>query len=90
MDLLGPGESVPVLLPAPAGETNKERMVRLARCLLAVGVAGLQVEQLLANFDLDLIERQLRWLPARKARKRASIIVASIQNDYEEPANYTE
>lgn len=72
--------------PGP-GESRNNRMVRLAGRLMQVGVSNSQIQKLLL-FDLDLVERQLDWLPFRSARKRASLIVAAIEKDYEAPANW--
>lgn len=69
------------------GETRRDRMVRLAGRLIQLGVSSSQIQKLLLH-DLDLVERQLDWLPFRSARKRASLIVAAIEHDYEAPANW--
>lgn len=68
-------------------ESRRERMIRLAGRLIQLGVSGNQIQKLLLH-DLDLVERQLDWLPFRSARKRASLIVAAIEHDYEAPANW--
>lgn len=75
-------------IPKKVDETRKERMIRLAARLIQLGVSSRQVQRLL-GFDLDLVERQLDWLPHRSARKRASLIVAAIEHDYEAPANWS-
>jgi hypothetical protein len=67
-------------------ESRQARMIRLAHELLSLGVSGNQVPKLLMQ-DLDLVEKQLLWLPYRSARKKASLIVSAIENDYEAPAN---
>lgn len=74
---------------APPDETRQDRMVRLAARLMQFGVSERQILRLL-TFDLDRIERQLNWLPYRQARKRASLIVSAIEEDYEAPANWEE
>jgi hypothetical protein len=66
-------------------ETRKDRMVRLAKALLELGVADRQVTKLLLH-DLDTVEKQLRFLPFRQARKPASLIVTAIMEDFEAPA----
>lgn len=75
-----------IVIP-PESESRNERMVRLAGRLLQIGVSGHQVRRLLLH-DLDKVERQLDWLPYRSARKKASLIVAAIEQDYEAPANW--
>ena len=64
-------------------------MVRLAVQLQRIGVSSRLMSELLM-YDLDKVEQQLIWLPARAARKPASMIVSAIRNDYEKPANYEE
>lgn len=88
--LLEPAESVPVLMPAPEGESREARMLRLAKALIAVGVSESQTRHLLIHHDLEEIERQLAWLPARKARRKSSLIVSAIKERYEKPANLLE
>jgi hypothetical protein len=75
------------LAPTQTTESPRERMMRLAMALLQVGVSASQARQLLANHDLDVVEQQLLWLPARKARKRSSLIVSAIRENYEKPAD---
>ena len=66
--------------------TRGDRLVRAAAKLRQMGVSHQKVTQLLL-FDLERVERQLAWFPYRSARKKASLIVAAIENDYEAPAN---
>lgn len=69
----------------PVTPVASKRMVRIAKELLELGVVSSQVTRLLASYSLDQIEQQLRWLPFRKARNKASFIVTAIDNDYERP-----
>lgn len=82
-----PLPELPPSLQKRDDETRGDRMVRLAAQLMQLGVSDVQVRRLL-SFDLDLVERQLDWLPYRSARKRSSLIVAAIEHDYEAPANW--
>ncbi len=68
-------------------ETVSEQMLRLAIELRQLGVSDSQTRRILATHDLEVVERQLRWLPYRSARKKASMILAAIDNDYDAPAN---
>lgn len=61
------------------------RLVRLAVELRQLGVSASQTERLLSTHPPDLVEQQLAWLPARKARRKASLIIAAIDRNYEEP-----
>ncbi len=63
-------------------------MVRLAVEMRQLGVKPSHVRRILMNYDLDDIEAQLRFLPYRKFRNKASMLVASIDQSFEEPANF--
>jgi hypothetical protein len=76
--------------PATGQETSRDRLVRLAIALQRLGVSSQQVQQILSTTSPDQIEQQLIWFPARKARKKASLIVAAIRDGYEKPANFEE
>lgn len=54
--------------------------------LLKLGVRRSQIMEIVERYSLERIERQLRWLPYRKARKVSSLIVSAIKEDYEEPS----
>jgi len=45
---------------------------------------------LVKRFAALKIKRQLDWLPYRAARRSASMIIAAIENDYDEPAYHDE
>jgi len=66
-------------------ESHLDRMTRIALELLELGVSPKVTHELLL-FDLDIVEQQLRWLPARNARRESSLIVAAIKENYEKPA----
>lgn len=70
-----------VFPPTPAQEVESIR-VRLAEC----GVAPDQIAKLVSERPLELIRKQLDWLPYRKAKKPAALIVAAIERDFEAPA----
>lgn len=54
--------------------------------LVEVGVSIRKAENLVKRFPDAKIRRQLDWLPYRSARRPASMIIAAIENDYDEPA----
>ena len=59
---------------------------QLRRKLL--GVAGLmrdQVDLLLDRYPHERIERQLDWLPHRRAKSPARFLMAAVENDYDPP-----
>lgn len=66
--------------PAVAGAKRQayERLTNL-------GLPKEQVVDLLARFDTDRIERQIKWLPHRNAKNQARYLVAAIENEYDEP-----
>lgn len=66
-------------------QTEDPAFKGLRRRLQIAGVAPDQVEYLLTTFDLERIEKQLKWLPFRHARNPSAYLVAAIVGDYEEP-----
>lgn len=69
--------------PDDAQLTDKEELVLE---LVHVGVGLRKAESLVNHFSAERIRRQLKWLPHRAARRPASMIIAAIENDYDEPA----
>jgi hypothetical protein len=55
------------------------------RWLLAYGIVPEQADLLLTHYNTDRISRQVAWLPYRKAKNPASLLIAAIESDYEEP-----
>lgn len=54
--------------------------------LVGVGVSLRKAESLVGRFSVFKVRQQLDWLPYRSARRPASMIIAAIENDYDEPA----
>jgi len=52
--------------------------------LVQVGVSLRKAQSLVNRFPALRITRQLDWLPFRAARRPASMIIAAIENDYDE------
>lgn len=69
-------------------ETASERFLRIAMALRVLGVSDIQTRLLLSQYDINRIEQQLMWLPFRNSRKKASMIVSAIQQNYDKPANF--
>ena len=67
-------------------ETFQNRVRRLAAELARIGVTGRQIERLFATYEIDEIEQQIVWLPYRRARNPASVVVMAICERYEKPA----
>ncbi len=67
-------------------EVGDSPEARLRRRLM--GVAGLlreQIDLLIAQYPQERIERQLAWLPHRRAKSPARFLMAAIENDYDPP-----
>lgn len=67
--------------------TPDPRAVALAMELLQLGVSGAGVVELLL-YDHDRIERQLAYLPYRKAKRPSAFIMDAIRQDYSPPNTY--
>lgn len=63
---------------------SQDRAVKLAMELMRLGVSRAGAAELLA-FPHDIIERQLRYLPYRKAKRPSAFIVDAIRHDYSPP-----
>ncbi len=64
-------------------ETDEERKIRYR--LENAGLTGEQAKELLREYDLDTIARQLDWLPFRHAKNPAGYLIAAIEGNYGEP-----
>jgi len=51
--------------------------------LMMVGITRDQADALIAQHDLERIERQLDWLSLRSAKNPPAFLVAAIEGDYE-------
>jgi hypothetical protein len=63
------------------------RAVELALDLMKLGVASHMVTELL-GYEYDLIERQLAYLPFRKAKRPEAFIIDAIRRDYSPPKEF--
>lgn len=68
-------------------ESRDERMVRLAQQLQLIGISQAVTAQLLSH-DLDVIERQLAYLPYRKCRRPEAFLVEAIRRNYSPPKEF--
>lgn len=64
---------------------SKERATKIAYDLLKIGVSHAGVQELLVNYSYDLIERQLAFLPHRKAKRPEAFIMEAIRRNYSPP-----
>jgi hypothetical protein len=65
---------------ASTGTTSKSRSR-----LVGAGVTPRVADELLDRYSEEQINRQLEWLPYRKAKNPARLLVAAIEGDYEQP-----
>lgn len=73
-------------------ERVKEQQKRRTRAFTKLVDMGVETNMLLGLFykyDLDIIERQIKWLPYRKeAQNKAGLIVKAIKENYSMPTEY--
>jgi hypothetical protein len=53
--------------------------------LVHVGIGLRKAQNLVDLYPAEVIERQLKWLPSRAARRPASLLIAAIENNYDPP-----
>lgn len=75
------GWDVPEAFATPDEKTYASMRQRL----LVIGLTGEQADELLSRFDLARIQRQLQWLPYRRAKHPIGFLLAAIEGDYEPP-----
>jgi hypothetical protein len=83
------------LLPDPNNRRNGKRLTpdevvlsdrdRLVLDLVEEGVGLRKARNLVDHYPEERIRKQLRWLPLRSARRPASLLIASIERDYDAP-----
>lgn len=65
--------------------SEKDLRTDLAVRLMKVGVSQAGVIELLSKYPLEQIQRQLDWLPHRKAKRPSAFIVEAIRKNYSAP-----
>lgn len=73
-----PKGMTPDELPLSEGE-------ELVLDLVEVGISRRKAEDLVCRFPYERIRQQLKWLPARGARKPASLLIVAIERDFDAP-----
>ena len=63
------------------------RLVDAALELLKLGVSNTRVIELL-TCDIEIVERQLSYLPFRNAKRKEAFIIEAIRNDYSPPKEF--
>ncbi len=67
---------------------SRDRLTQLALELMKIGVSTSGVERLLALHDPDEIERQLKFLPYRKAKRPEAFIIEAVRRRYSAPKDF--
>lgn len=67
---------------------SQERMKEVAIELMRLGVSHDGVTQLLHDHTVEEIERQLRYLPFRKAKRPEAFIIEAIRKNYSAPKEF--
>lgn len=67
---------------------SRDRLTKLAMELLKIGVSKTGVELLLSTHELDEIERQLAYLPYRRAKRPEAFIVDAVRRRYSPPKEF--
>ena len=69
--------------------TNLERMTAVATELFKLHVSNAGVAQLLRDYPVEEIERQLLYLPYRKAKRPNAFIIEAVRGKYSPPKEFT-
>lgn len=64
---------------------TSDRLVLIAVRLQELGVSHAGTVELLSQYQPDLIEKQLEWLPLRKAKRPEAFIIEAVRNNYSPP-----
>lgn len=67
---------------------SKDRATRIALELMKIGVSHSGIQELLVGYPYDLIERQLRFLPFRKAKRPEALIIEAVRRNYSPPKEF--
>lgn len=67
---------------------SKERATKIAYDLLKLGVSNTGVQELLVNYPYDQIERQIQFLPFRKAKRPEAFIIEAVRRNYSPPKEF--
>jgi len=64
------------------------RATKIAMDLMKLGVSNAGVTELLTYHSFDVIERQLEYLPFRKAKRPEAFIIDAVRNNYSPPKEF--
>ncbi len=93
---LSEAEATPEPAPAPPettilGQTTTSEArewLALKRALVEMGVPDYRAGELLDTYPIEVIRRQMEWLPLRGARNPVAYLLAAIEGDYQAPVGY--
>lgn len=64
------------------------RAIEIAKRLHMLHVSNVGIVLLLSSYQYEEIERQLDWLPYRKAKRPEAFIVEAVRNNYSPPKEF--
>lgn len=67
---------------------SQDRAFAIAYALMSLGVSKSGVERIMREYSYDLIEKQLAYLPFRKAKRPEAMIIESIRRNYSAPKDF--
>lgn len=67
---------------------SQDRAFAIAYALMSLGVSKSGVERIMREYSYDLIEKQLAYLPYRKAKRPEAMIFESIRRNYSAPKDF--
>lgn len=68
--------------------SGHDRATQIAYHLLKMGVSHKGVQELLMGYPYDQIEKQLEYLPYRKAKRPEAFIMDAVRNNYSPPKEF--
>jgi hypothetical protein len=69
-------------------ESEEERRTAVALDLLRLGVSSVGSIDLMTGYPLETIERQLEYLPYRKAKRPEAFIIEAVRHNYSPPKEF--
>ncbi len=67
---------------------NQDRATKLALELMKLGISELGVTELLSGYPFQEIERQLDFLPYRRAKRPGAFLIEAVRNKYSPPKEF--
>lgn len=67
---------------------NQDKLNHLAVELMRLGISQAGVAQLMATAPIEEIERQLGFLPFRKAKRPGAFLIEAVRNKYSPPKEF--